>query len=70
LRLRVDHMEKGEDLQEIVTNATGAEKSLELPGAAGPVSPLGWSIRGRLLCAAGASVLLWLAVAWALGWLS
>jgi len=32
-------------------------------------SPLGWSIKGRLLCAAAASALLWLAVVWALGWL-
>jgi hypothetical protein len=31
------------------------------------VSPLGWSIKGRLLCAAIASALLWLAVAWAIG---
>ncbi len=33
-------------------------------------SPLGWSIKGRLLCAAVASTLLWLSVAWAIGWLS
>jgi hypothetical protein len=33
------------------------------------VSPLGWSITGRLLWAAVASALLWLAVAWAIGWL-
>ncbi|HEY9073600.1 MAG TPA: hypothetical protein VIN67_05650 [Desulfobaccales bacterium] len=33
-------------------------------------SPLGWSIKGRLLCAALASALLWLSVAWAIGWLS
>jgi hypothetical protein len=32
-------------------------------------SPLGWSIKGRLLGAAAASALLWLAVVWALGWL-
>ena len=32
-------------------------------------SPLGWSIKGRLLCAAAAAVLLWLSVAWAIGWL-
>jgi hypothetical protein len=32
-------------------------------------SPLGWSIKGRLLGAAAASGLLWLAVVWALGWL-
>lgn len=34
------------------------------------ISPLGWSITGRLLCAAVASALLWLAVAWAIGWLA
>ena len=33
------------------------------------LSPLGWSIKGRLLGVAAASVLLWLAVAWAIGWL-
>lgn len=31
------------------------------------LSPLGWSIVGRLICAAAASALLWLAVAWAIG---
>jgi len=34
------------------------------------VSPLGWSIKGRLCCAAAASALLWLSVVWALGWLN
>ncbi len=34
-----------------------------------PLSPLGWSIAGRLLLAVAASALLWLAVAWAIGWL-
>jgi hypothetical protein len=34
------------------------------------LSPLGWSVTARLLCAAAAAALLWLAVAWALGWLS
>lgn len=38
------------------------------PGKA-VVSPLGWSIKGRLLCAAAAAALLWLSVAWAIGWL-
>jgi len=33
------------------------------------LSPLGWSIKGRLLCVAAAAVLLWLGVAWAIGWL-
>jgi hypothetical protein len=32
-------------------------------------SPLGWSIKGRLLCAAAAIALLWLSVVWAIGWL-
>jgi hypothetical protein len=35
--------------------------------AAGPLSPLGWSIKRRLIGAAVASTLLWLAVAWAMG---
>jgi hypothetical protein len=34
-----------------------------------PASPLGWSIKGRLICAAAAIALLWLSVAWAIGWL-
>jgi hypothetical protein len=38
------------------------------PGKA-VLSPLGWSIKGRLICAAAAAALLWLAVAWAIGWL-
>ncbi len=45
----------------------------ELPECQEPsvwASPLGWSITARLLCAAAASALLWLSVAWALGWLS
>lgn len=33
------------------------------------LSPLGWSIAGRLICAGAASAFLWLAVAWAIGWL-
>ncbi len=36
------------------------------PKAMGP-SPLGWSIKGRLLWAAAATALLWLSVAWAMG---
>jgi len=32
-------------------------------------SPLGWSIKGRLVCAVAASAFLWLSVVWALGWL-
>jgi hypothetical protein len=34
------------------------------------ISPLGWSIKGRLILAAAASALLWLAVAWAVGWMT
>ena len=32
------------------------------------LSPLGWSAGMRLLWAAGASAMLWVCVAWALGW--
>ena len=32
------------------------------------ISPLGWGVKDRLLCAAAAAALLWLAVAWAIGW--
>ncbi len=44
-----------------------------LPECSGPgriISPLGWSVKGRLLCAAAAATFLWVAVAWANGWLS
>ena len=33
------------------------------------ISPLGWSIKARLVCAVVASAILWLSVAWAIGWL-
>lgn len=32
------------------------------------LSPLGWSAGARLIWAAGAAMLIWLSVAWALGW--
>lgn len=51
----------------------GAPPEQSLPECPAPgifLSPLGWSIKGRLLCAAAAAALLWLAVAWAVGWLS
>ena len=32
-------------------------------------SPLGWSIKVRLIYAAAAIALLWLSLAWAIGWL-
>jgi len=41
----------------------------ECPESGKSLSPLGWSIKIRLLWAAIASALLWLAVAWAIGWL-
>jgi len=41
----------------------------ECPPEKAVLSPLGWSVAGRLLWAAAASALLWLAVAWAIGWL-
>ena len=41
----------------------------ECPEPGKSLSPLGWSIKIRLLWAAIASALLWLAVAWAIGWL-
>ncbi len=47
------------------------EKELpECPEPGKAASPLGWSIKVRLLYAAAAATFLWLAVAWALGWLS
>jgi hypothetical protein len=41
----------------------------ECPAFGKPVvSPLGWSIKSRLVCATAAAALLWLSVAWAIGW--
>ncbi len=59
-------------------NVTQLHKVLKPPGAGEvavdrektPISPLGWGIGARLLCALAVSALLWLAVAWAIGWLS
>jgi hypothetical protein len=34
----------------------------------GPISPLGFSVGERLAWIGGALLVLWLAVAWALGW--
>ncbi|MCX5893136.1 MAG: hypothetical protein NTW80_09230 [Deltaproteobacteria bacterium] len=53
-----------------MTKSSTAEELHEPHVGPVPVSPLGWSIRGRLLCALLASALLWLAVAWAIGWLT
>ena len=55
------HMDKGAHLEQTLK---------EWPEPGRIISPLGWSIKGRLLCAAAASALLWLSVAWAIGWLS
>jgi hypothetical protein len=52
-----------------VMGSSMAAKSAEPSGEKAPISPLGWSIGSRLLCALAASALLWLAVAWAMGWL-
>ena len=38
-------------------------------GAASSMSPFAWSLAGRLSGALAVSGVLWLAVAWALGWL-
>lgn len=62
--------DKGNQLHEIMTKCPEPEKFVELTGKDGPVSPLGWSIIGRLMWAALASALLWLSVAWAIGWLT
>lgn len=64
------HLDKGGHLQKNMTACPALDKVLEPASAAVPLSPLGWSIRGRLICAAIASALLWLSVAWAMGWLS
>jgi hypothetical protein len=62
------HTDQGENLQEIVSKGSKPEVCVKLPVKDGPGSPLGWSIQGRLIWAAAAAALLWLAVAWAIGW--
>jgi hypothetical protein len=57
-----DHFVNEDHLQEIM-------KECPAPKKVG-VSPLGWSITGRLIFAVAGSVALWMAVAWALGWLT
>ena len=54
------HLDKADPLQEGLPPCPDPQEAI--------LSPLGWSIRGRLLCAGAASALLWLMVAWALGW--
>ena len=56
-----DHLDKHAHLQRTLPECPE-------PGKVS-ASPLGWSIKGRLLGAAAAAALLWLAVVWALGWL-
>ncbi len=55
--------------EKAVSRSSRAAESVELAAVPAPVSPLGWSIWGRLLCAGAATALLWLALAWAAGWL-
>ena len=55
--------------KKVIGGSSRAAESVELAAVPAPVSPLGWSIGGRLLCAGAASALLWLAVAWAVSWL-
>ncbi|MCL4503455.1 MAG: hypothetical protein M1438_16640 [Deltaproteobacteria bacterium] len=55
-------------MEKAITKSSLAEEIHEHRTAPVPVSPLGWSIRGRLLAAAAASAILWLAVVWAIGW--
>lgn len=52
------HFDEDEDLPKIMTEGPEPKKVVG--------SPLGWSIRGRLLGAAVATALLWLSVAWAI----
>jgi hypothetical protein len=56
------HFDKDDYMQNAMVACPESKKAV--------VSPLGWSINGRLMWAAVASVLLWLSVAWAVGWLS
>ncbi len=60
-KLHKNHKHTGEQLTKTAPHSREAAKFL--------VSPLGWSITGRLLVVAAAALFLWLAVAWAIGWL-
>jgi hypothetical protein len=66
----LDKANKGGSLEEVIIKSSIAEDLHEHRIGPAPISPLGWSIRGRLLAAAAASALLWFAVAWAIGWLA
>jgi hypothetical protein len=63
-------MHDNHQLHETMTKCPEPGKFVGFTGKNGPVSPLGWSILGRLMWAALAAVLLWLSVAWAIGWLT
>lgn len=65
-----DRIDQSVPLQKTLLNHAKAEESVAPAAPEAPFSPLGWSIFSRLLAAAVASGLLWLAVAWALGWLA
>jgi hypothetical protein len=65
-----DQIDQSVPLQKTLLNPGKEVESEAHPAPEGPISPLGWSIFSRLLAAAVAAGLLWLAVAWALGWLA
>ncbi|MGA9754858.1 MAG: hypothetical protein WBV23_06915 [Desulfobaccales bacterium] len=56
------HVDNHDHVQKIMTACPPPKKV----GA----SPLGWSIKGRLIFAAAGAAFLWLSVAWAVGWLA
>lgn len=59
------HLDESDHLENILPVCPDPGKVLGFK-----LSPLGWGINVRLVVVAVASALLWLAVAWALGWLS
>ncbi len=61
---------KDASLDKAVSKSSLTEEAHEHRAGPVPASPLGWSIKGRLCAAAAALIFLWLAVAWALGWLA
>jgi hypothetical protein len=54
-----NHLDAADQAQDTVPACLPPKNSL--------ISPLGWSAAGRLIWAAAAFALLWLAVAWAIG---
>ncbi len=65
-----DKVNKDVSLEKAISESSLTEELHEHRAGPIPVSPLGWSIKGRLCAVAAALALLWLAVAWALGWLA